>query len=77
MSVIDAACELYQTASIHRNEVVEFEQWFNTTVLNCWIINKRLLAEGDEGRDLSAEFVRHIWLDVDIKLVQAGISPLM
>ncbi len=51
-----------------------FEGWYNCTTLHCWMIHKKLAQEGELGKDLSQELTRHVWLDVEIKLNQAGVK---
>jgi hypothetical protein len=52
----------------------DFSSWFNTTILHVWMMSKRLAYEGGEGKDLQQEIIRHVWLDVELKLHQAGVK---
>jgi cytochrome b pre-mRNA-processing protein 3 len=38
------------------------------------MISKRLAYEGEQGKDLNQEISRHIWMDVELKLHQAGVK---
>eukprot|EP00842_Homolaphlyctis_polyrhiza_P004534 jgi/Hompol1/5081/HPOL_004160-RA len=84
MNVIDNARITYELCAAQfeqRSELMRalnieesFQGWFNMTVLHVWIINTRLRAEGASGKDLQQELFNHIWLDVEIKLHQAGVK---
>ncbi len=51
-----------------------FHSWFTITVLHVWMINKRLIYEGPQAKDYMKEIIHHIWLDVELKLHQAGVK---
>ncbi|KAI8895484.1 ubiquinol-cytochrome C chaperone-domain-containing protein [Globomyces pollinis-pini] len=80
MNVIDNARVSYEQCSFEFEKIrhlmnlpENFESWFSITILHVWMIHKRLLQEGDIGKELYNEIVSHIWLDVEIKLHQAGV----
>ncbi|KAH6575398.1 hypothetical protein BASA62_001919 [Batrachochytrium salamandrivorans] len=51
-----------------------FQGWFSMTILHVWIMNARLRGEGASGKDMKQEVFNHSWLDVEIKLHQAGVK---
>lgn len=53
---------------------VNFQAWFNMTILHVWMLNARLRGEGEIGKELRQEIFNHIWLDVELKLHQAGVK---
>ncbi|KAJ2996111.1 hypothetical protein HDV02_000164 [Globomyces sp. JEL0801] len=88
MNVIDNARVSYEQCSFEFEKIrhlmnlpENFESWFSITILHVWMIHKRLLQEGDIGKECNEisltlvynEIVSHIWLDVEIKLHQAGV----
>jgi hypothetical protein len=79
MSVIDNCRATYEhsadqfAAKCFPNLPPTFDSWFTTTVLHLYIIQKRLLMEGPIGKDFNAELLNHLWLDIEIKLHQAGV----
>jgi cytochrome b pre-mRNA-processing protein 3 len=79
MSVIDNARNNYeQCAEQFENSSLEtqkdFQDWFALTVLHLWIITKKLDTAGEVANDFKVEMVNHLWLDVEIKLAQAGVK---
>ena len=70
---------LYKSLGLKYN----FNTWFASTVLHIWMINCRLRAEGQEGKEVTQginkfitvlEIFDHIWTDVEIKLFEHGIK---
>ncbi|KAI9197177.1 ubiquinol-cytochrome C chaperone-domain-containing protein [Polychytrium aggregatum] len=51
-----------------------FYTWFSLTVLHIWIYSARLRAEGAEGKEYQQELFNLLWLDVELKLNEAGIK---
>ncbi|KAH6564423.1 hypothetical protein BASA50_009566 [Batrachochytrium salamandrivorans] len=84
MNVIDNARANYEHCAaqfeLQANLVKElgleesFQGWFSMTILHVWIMNARLRGEGASGKDMKQEVFNHIWLDVEIKLHQAGVK---
>jgi hypothetical protein len=79
MAVIDnarnnyeACAEQFENSSLKTGQ--DFQDWFNLTVLHLWILSKRLTTQGPLGNDFKVEMVNHLWLDVEIKLAQAGVK---
>nr|KAJ3421242.1 hypothetical protein HK105_004127 [Polyrhizophydium stewartii] len=84
MNVIDSARVVYEdcAAQFERqpglvkalNLEESFQSWFSVTILHVWIVNARLRGEGGRGKDMVQEIFNHIWLDVELKLHQAGVK---
>ncbi|KAK5672529.1 Serine carboxypeptidase 3 [Batrachochytrium dendrobatidis] len=84
MNVIDNARANYEHCSAQFEQQPEFvkslgldesfQGWFSMTILHVWILNARLRGEGANGKDMKQEVFNHIWLDVEIKLHQAGVK---
>ncbi|KAJ3094839.1 hypothetical protein HDU97_007532 [Phlyctochytrium planicorne] len=52
----------------------EFPTWFNSTVLHMWMVNARLRTEGREGKEFKQEMFNVLWLDVEMRLHNAGVK---
>jgi hypothetical protein len=79
MAVIDNARNNYENcAEQFENSTLkttqEFQDWFALTTLHLWMLSKRLNMQGEVGNDFKVEMVNHLWLDVEIKLAQAGVK---
>ncbi|KAI8906922.1 ubiquinol-cytochrome C chaperone-domain-containing protein [Gorgonomyces haynaldii] len=84
MLLIDVARESYEKCSFQFENKkpqlqewgldLNFQTWFNFTVLHVWLVSSRLRTEGKLGHELQQEIFNHIWLDVEIKLHQAGVK---
>jgi len=51
-----------------------FQSWFSVTVLHMWLYCARLRSEGSLGKEMKQELFNHLWVDVELKLHQAGVS---
>lgn len=80
MNLIDNARTTYELCSsqFESNKLTKvlnlednFESWFSMTTLHLWMLNKKLSVH--DTREFNQELVQHLWLDVEIKLHQAGI----
>lgn len=49
-----------------------FNSWFLFNVLHLWMYNCRMRAEGVEGKEIMQNVFEHLWLDVELKLAEAG-----
>jgi hypothetical protein len=38
------------------------------------MFNARLRSEGKEGREMTQEIFEHLWLDIELKLADAGVK---
>ena len=52
----------------------EFVAWFAVTNLHLWMYNTRLRSEGVDGRELFKEIAEHLWVDCELKLMEAGVK---
>ncbi|KAJ3092313.1 hypothetical protein HK102_008624 [Quaeritorhiza haematococci] len=84
MNQIDNARSAYELCSVQFEKNPDFvnkfglqdnfQSWFSVTVLHLWAYNARLRAEGPDGKDMKQEIFNHLWMDVEIKLHQAGVK---
>ncbi|KAI9105879.1 ubiquinol-cytochrome C chaperone-domain-containing protein [Phlyctochytrium arcticum] len=84
MNRIDAARVAYEACSVQTEErkaLIEslklpdnFQTWFSVTLLHVWLYNARLRAMGPAGKEMKQELFDYIWLDVEMKVHEAGVK---
>ncbi|KAJ3186173.1 hypothetical protein HDU85_007613 [Gaertneriomyces sp. JEL0708] len=84
MNRIDCAREGYEMCAAQYDKMPElikefnlpnnFQTWYQITLLHIWMFNARLRVEGLDGKEMKQELFDHIWLDVELKLHQAGVK---
>lgn len=58
---------------LHFLELPEnFNSWFLLNILHLWIYNCRMRAEGPEAKEVMQSVFEHLWLDIELKLAEAG-----